>query len=1031
MSDALTFAKLASPTVHADPDHDFTVVIPTIGKSDVVPPSYAQLLRECPPRTRIVVVINPADEEDAEITAAMVRAMGAPAEGTLDVLEFDGPIGFGGAINCGFAYALQKGGLGRTCVIFNDDIRATPGWLESLDATLHDPAYAYINLISSIPDRKTGERQKIDRQWWGKVGIVGPVTTVAAGVQGCIDPEDVKAQGGHSRYAMVHRGEAGEEILSATFLSGYLMAFHRDCLAELMVPCPLAGFGPFDSAGYPIAGYEDNDICARARDLGWRLAVDWSNYVGHIGHQSFDAAFPDMGRGMRNRFRYYQKWAPMTQRAGQRLIGSYRVRIGSVHDLHLLKASLTRHASILDGVSILLTNNPARDMPAYPDWKTLNQLGVGEQRLMQVLQGTVRANTTHAEDCDLDEDCTCHIAEDDWRVVDDVSKLRHFIELWVVGVLAQAPGSRMVIDPEASQQVRHTIVEIWTGDFNERDERNRAIENAYKLGPDWLWSIDGDECIEDRIKRGHFERYMTHPDPLVASLDFAWLDHWNDSQHFRTDAPWGDGGRYEGGRHGRRMWRASTMGPSYDRILLGTANGLHCGNLPDMGPMSIRTTGARFRHFGYVRQLDRMERFKRYQQLDPNPDPDLIGGATYGHIISAEGMRIEYFNAHNGIGLHMLVYQGTDPGNLAALLDQLYTLVDHIVIVWTDDEDPEEAMSDDLRACLELFKCDLLHAKLRDSNGAVNFAAVRNAAIDHLAMLNEQHGLGLGWGLFFDPDEAMPMEACITIRRAAEATETYGWMFRFNNPLRTGQNTPSESIRLHRLEPVMRMRNRVHESFDMTTRRISAEGGRPAIRVMRPHVFHNAGLADASRIDAKLQMYAKGLLAELDDNPTNGGAWHSLGLQLEAEDRLDEAMACYTLAIQTSPASYIGYRAVAAVKLREALAFIEEAVKRLSPEHDWYKVGVQIRKFLRAAAVPTDNPATIKVLDGVTLPAPPTGLGHLGDALQAAVRDAQAAVEVKGDPAGEDDDRTTLDGLLGGEEQQALDTQEPASETAP
>ena len=791
-----------------------------------------------------------------------------------------------------------------------------------------------------------GERPSVEREPWGKVGIVGPVTTAAAGIQGAANAQEVMEINNHDYYAAKWRNEKREEILSCSFLSGFCMAFDRECLVDLLMPCPVAGYGPFDSEGYPIAGYEDNDLCVRARDKGWRLAVDYSNYVGHIGHASFDDAFPDMQRGMKNRLAYYKKWEEHTQVFPQRLVGVYRVRIGSVHDMHLFKASLTRHAQMLDGVSILLTNNPVRDMPDYPDWKTKVNLEQPEQLFLKTLEKTLGDG-------------------ENWKEVDDIDILTKRFETWVAGCLVNAPDTRF--EPKTVKEQLN--IKVWTGDFNERDERNKSIEMAYELSPSWLISIDGDECIEDRVRRVHFDRLMTHPDPLVTSYNFGWIDHWNDTRHFRTDAPWGDSGSYQGGRNGYRMWRAEKVSEQ-DRIFNGTENGLHCGNLPDRGPQSCRVSGLRWRHFGYVRALDRVQRYKKYKELDPNPDPLMMGGESYSHIVSAEGMRIELFNAQNGIALHMLMYSGTDPGSLASLLDVLYPLVDHIVLVWTDDEDPEEAMSDELKEYVRLFKADLLHAKLRDEKG-VNFAGVRNAAIDHISELNKEHQLGLGWGLFFDPDEHIPWDSGRAIRRMAETTETYGWLFQFVNPLRTGQQTPSDSVRLHRLEPIMRMTNRVHESFDKATMAIRKQGGKPALRIVDHIQFMNAGLSDPSRIDAKLKMYAQGLIAELEEDPYNGGAWHSLGLQMEAENRLEEAMRCYALACQTSPDSFIGYRSMMSFKLREATAFAVETMKYLSPAHPWYKIGSSILSFLKKAAAPPDNPATVRVLDGMEIPAGP------------------------------------------------------------
>lgn len=936
-----------------DPVYTRTVIIPTIGNPDVLIPAFRTLRETIPDGTRVIVVFNPTNPVRAAEARLEVERLGVPSGCRLDCVTFPGPIGFGGANNAGLAYAAATGGVGELIVTFNDDLRATPGWLESLEAGI---ASDEIQFSGEFPDQVKG-RPVRSRAGWGEVGMIGPVTTVAAGNQGAIrgDFAERLVEMGHVAFSRHWRENAGDRYVSTGFLSGFCLAITRRCANAILMPCPVAGFGVFDSEAYPIAGYEDNDICLRASRAGFRLAVDWRNYVGHVGHQSFDSAFPEMQRGMRNRVRYYGKFSAETQRLGQRLVGLYRVRIGSVQDLQLFEASLSRHASILDGVAVLLTNNPGRDMPLYPDWRSRGGLKPAEQSYLQAVAKTFDPTTD----------------PETWKTSDKINDLAKWTEAWIAGTLLHAQNTRF----NNGNLANGLRVEVWTGDWNERDERNRAIEMANGLAPDWLLSIDHDECIEDRIRREHFERWMTHPDPMVSQYDFGWLDHWIDTQHYRTDPPWGDGGRYAGGRHGRRLWRANPA--VIDRILAGGPTGLHCGNIPDAaGAMGARATGARFRHFGYVRQLDRHQRFQRYQTLDPNPDPILVGGSTYGHIVSAEGMRIEFFSPQDGIAVHMLCHAGEDVGAIAEKLDNLYALADHVVMVWTGAESPDAdpaagGMSEDLRQLVQLFKCDVLHAPLRDAAG-VNFAACRNAAIDHISAVSDANRLGIGWGLIVDPDEHYgdPMHAAITLRRMAEATEIHGWIMQFRNPTVGGHVTMSDSVRLHRLTPEMRMRGRVHESFDTALRQISNASGRPALRVSTL-VGLNPGLSNPATIDRKIRGYAEGLIAELTENPGNGGAWASLGLQFEAEGRHEEAQAAYRYACATLPESYIGYRAMMAVHLRIALAFAQECQDRLSTAHGWRAELDKTIEFLRMVAQPPANPATKVVLADLTLPPAP------------------------------------------------------------
>src|SRR5688572_14444015 len=138
------------PELILDPIYRRTVVIPTIGTPDVVAPMFKSLRSGLPAGTRVIVVINPKNVAHGTETADLIERLGVPVGCALDVLVYPGPIGFGGANNAGIAYAAATGGVGEIIVSFNDDLRATPGWLESLEAAL---ASDVIQFGGEFPDK--------------------------------------------------------------------------------------------------------------------------------------------------------------------------------------------------------------------------------------------------------------------------------------------------------------------------------------------------------------------------------------------------------------------------------------------------------------------------------------------------------------------------------------------------------------------------------------------------------------------------------------------------------------------------------------------------------------------------------------------------------------------------------------------------------------------------------------------------------------------------------------------------------------
>lgn len=980
------------PGLRPDDRHDVVIIIPTVANPNVLVPTMARLTgvapRE-PVRVGIVLSVNSPDNEAAERALDACRKLCAAAEIDLLVHQEAGPIGFGAANNRGTIAMFEAWGVPELTIYHNDDAHPSVGWLTKLLATLRtDTIHGY-----SEPWEPTGDRQRTPRprELYGKIGLVGPVSNLVAGIQLCQSVWDPACKavgqfgGDIDAFAELVQRRYGGQHVTADFLSGFCVGIGRDALLDLLLMPNVDGelvpwareigtdehpfvykgtteqaarivggvVGPWDEVSFPVAGYEDNDLCLRAELLGWRKLVSAGCFVGHIGHQTFDLLFPDMLRGMRNRARYYDKWRHFTRPNRElKLVAAIRQRFEVGHDFHLLRNVLKRVGDTCDGLALVLTANPldVRDHGGWPseqkllapdDWELLNACNAAGQPA---------------------EDGT---PPDREAVAKQIAAAMH---AWCA---KQMPGSR--IGPE------QISVEVWTKGFNERDERNRTHELAEALGADWILSVDGDEVIEDRIQRWHLERYMRNPNPDVWSYDQSWINHYESGRVVWETPPWGDGGKYTGGMHGFRLWRVPRLpdtGALVDppRIFAGTDNGLHCGNSPDRDIMSKRVSGMRFRHFGYTRRADRERKHLRYRIQDANPDPLLTGNSgpdAYSHILEGEGHRVSEYSPVNGIGLHVLLHRGEPAHGLASLLDTVYAVVDRIVVVWTgawSDEDkrwlappvPEELemaakLPEHLQPrprcaqaiatlppedvatgptyeqaqILEAFGCELVHQPLND-----DLASARNAGLGALCM----RAHGLGWSLFMDLDEhwTEPFGAMVALRRMAECTDAHGWLFTFVNHHEGQKPSISESIRMARLIPGMVLSGRVHETFDAALvqfRKRATVKIRPA-----PFQVHHVGLAgSAEQLDKKLQRYQRWLLLELMDNPHNSSAWVSLALHALNDGDDDIGLECLKRAVLCPDPGYLAPRELAYFYLRRALPLLGEAMRQVSPGHDFYR----------------------------------------------------------------------------------------------
>lgn len=896
-------------------DHfDVLIIIPTVGKPEVLIPTFDLLLRRLDGlRVKIIVSLNPLKEEEGAASAAECQRIWDAyhfAENELDILNAGKAIGFGEAINAAIRHQLGKGtafprvdpyapgdvipGFPMLTVIFNDDLRVTHGWLRGM---LEGIESKKVYDSSEFPD-KEGQRPQRSMSKYksgGMIGIIGPMTNCAAGLQQ-IGGEDMERyqkmplESFAKDWSERHSGE----VLTADFLSGYCMGITFDCLRACYVDWQsdpdLKGylFNPI----YKIAGYEDNDLCVRAALQGFRMVVDASHFIGHIGHQTFDASFPEMARGMRNRLVYYDRWAK--DDAEPALVGAYRIRLEVPSDLDYLRMSLVKHGSILDGITILLTANPALIFLS-PE---VQEMGLeGLQRKIGGLDFKM------LQECSKYEPGAVHRVFGEW--------VRHWAHT------SQNPPHAPSRNPKISIHCNTDRSNEWITSLDEQGERNKLLRYAAEDGADWILSIDHDEVLEPRVNREHLLRLTRHPDPLVESWDLAFVNHWENTRMYRLDYPWGDRGSYTGSMRGYRFFRVNKENPK--QILAGGNNGLHCGNVPSSDWSTKRVAGVHFRHFGYMQHHDRIRKEKRYNVQDPNPDPGLIGNVNYSHITDDSTMTLSPFVMENGIGLHMLVHSGESADDIGRILDQVYGLVDKIVLVWTDEENVDPGS--EIYRMAAHFGVQWVHHPLQDHLGEA-----RNAGIDAL-----QGTPGMGWSWFMDPDEYLPEQGAVFLRRMAEAPDCWGWLFRFVNRTADGNGNWSESIRMARLHPAMRMEGRVHESFETAIRKVRESGVARVVRtVADPMVCINRGLAKSpEEMQAKLEFYRRLTEADLRENPDNAGGWVTLGLYWVNQGCERVAEECFARAVSVEKGQYLPFQEMGLLYLRRGKAFMAEAAQRM------------------------------------------------------------------------------------------------------
>jgi len=872
-------------------EYDHLVVIPTVATPDTLVPAFERLLRHLDgQRVHLVLSVNPVDQDAADHAVRGVLAAWDACDdrdgSRLTVHREAGPVGFARACNLGLLDGAREG-LPGTVVLLNDDVRVTSGWLTGLRSALDTRSVRVWGEVTP-PGVQKPER---DVAGYGRVGLAGPCTDLAAGTQ----QVDLSPRGKElldadlDQYAYHSRQANPGNVETADFLSGFCLALDRACVRDLL-DVDDAGSVTLLDERFNVGGFEDNDLMVRAEAAGWRAVVTYEVFVRHVGHQSLDRYFPGQQRGLANRLVYYEKWA--ARPTGRRLVAVMRVGLTFVQDIVLWRAAVSKLGGLVDGLAVLLTQNPLEVLGAWDK----SQAGVLRPEDREWLQACGEA--TPAE-------------------------VAAATQRWLQRVLIAAP--------------RHVdvVVEDWHGELNERTERNAAAAMAYRMGADWVLSVDHDEVVENRVTRETFDRLMSHPDPLVRSWDFGWLTHWETPRLIRVDRPWA-APDYSTSMRGFRLWRANRDHPR--GILAGNPTGLHCGNCPDFDITAKRVSGVRFRHFGYLRHQDRVMKQARYQRIDSRPDAALVGPDGYSHLTSEEGMVLSPYVERNGVALTMLWYSGESVEDLARWLDYVYGVVDRVVLVWTGEWDPDDATSGpspDVRRVAELFGAEWVVHELDD-----DLAACRNAALDHVATDTR-----VGWAWVVDPDEWVddPFSVGVAVRRMAESSESWGFMVEFlnhNHPETNRPATVSENVRFLRLDEAgtMRFGGRVHEGFSHSLEAMRARGQAPRL-LYAPWRAHNRGLAlDDEAMERKIRRYQELLLLQLAEDDCDAGSWVSLALQYFNDGREADGQLCLDRACVVAGHSYLPYKERALRHLRLAKRDLVSCLDRLSPQHKYHRI---------------------------------------------------------------------------------------------
>ena len=154
------------------------------------------------------------------------------------------------------------------------------------------------------------------------------------------------------------------------------------------------------------------------------------------------------------------------------------------------------------------------------------------------------------------------------------------------------------------------------------------IKSGRCHGADWFLCVDADERMEERLVQDIRSLVIEAESRNVQAFSFHLRDLWNDRFNYRVDGSWGK-------RAGYKLFRNFNTHTRFDPRRLHRY-WMPLEILADIGKVGAVVSYAIY-HLRMIRLEDRIARYQRYIQIDPN---SLLQRQGYGHLVDEKNLQL-------------------------------------------------------------------------------------------------------------------------------------------------------------------------------------------------------------------------------------------------------------------------------------------------------------------------------------------------------------------------------------------------------